>query len=95
MMVVVIIIIISSQRSGKTTQYVQINPVYSYLTDCRLSNLGKVANEVAARTVVLGHDVKEKRLHIVVQGLVVQEEFCQQAQVLTVGLYDTSKTHRM
>lgn len=32
------------------------------------------------------HDVKKKRLHIVVEGFVVQKEFRQQAEMLTVLL---------
>lgn len=46
--------------------------------------LGEVAHEMAALAVVLREDVEEERLHVVVQGLVVQEQLGQQAQVLTV-----------
>lgn len=41
---------------------------------------------MAARVVGLGHDVEQERFHVVVQGLVVQEEFGQQTQVLAVNL---------
>lgn len=39
---------------------------------------------MAALAVVLREDVEKERLHVVVQGLVVQEQLGQQAQVLTV-----------
>lgn len=46
--------------------------------------LWEVANEVAAFAVVLGQDVEKEGLYIVVEGLVVQKQLGQQAQVLTV-----------
>lgn len=46
--------------------------------------LGEVADKVAAFAVVLGEDVEKEGLHIVVEGLVVQEQFSKQTQVLTV-----------
>lgn len=46
--------------------------------------LGEVANEVATFAVVLGQDVEKEGLHVVVEGLVVQEQLGQQTQVLTV-----------
>lgn len=46
--------------------------------------LGEVANKVATFAVVLGQDVEKEGLHIIVEGLVVQEELGQQTQVLTV-----------
>lgn len=39
-----------------------------------------------AARVHLGHDVKEERVRVVVECLVVEEEFGQQAQVLCVRL---------
>lgn len=39
---------------------------------------------MAAFTVVLGEDVEKEGLHIVVEGLVIQEQFSEQTQVLTV-----------
>jgi len=48
--------------------------------------LGKVANNMAASGVGLGHHIKQERLHIIIQGLVVKEEFCQKTEVLAVKL---------
>lgn len=45
---------------------------------------------MAALTVILCEHVEEKGLYIVVQSLVVQEELCQQAQILTVYCADIS-----
>lgn len=39
---------------------------------------------MATFAVVLGEDVKKEGLHVIVESLVVQEEFGQQTQVLTV-----------
>lgn len=39
--------------------------------------LGEITNEVAAFAVVLGQDVEKEGLHIIVEGLVVQEKFGQ------------------
>lgn len=41
------------------------------------SYLGEVANEVATLAVILGQDVEKEGLHIIVEGLVVQEKFGQ------------------
>lgn len=38
------------------------------------------------RVVSFGHNVEEKRLNIVIESLVIQEEFGQQTQVLTINL---------
>lgn len=46
--------------------------------------LGEVANKVAPFVVVLGQDVEKEGLHVIVEGLVVQEQLGQQTQVLTV-----------
>ena len=46
--------------------------------------LGEVADEVATFAVILGQDVEKEGLHIIVEGLVVQEQLGQQTQVLTV-----------
>lgn len=40
-------------------------------------HLGEVADDVRPLLVDLGQDVEDKGLHVKVQGLVVQEEFCQ------------------
>lgn len=45
---------------------------------------------MAAFTVILCEYIKEEGLHIVVQRLMVQEEFGQQAQILTVYCADIS-----
>lgn len=47
---------------------------------------------MAARVVCFGHDVEEERFHVVIQSLVVQEEFRQQTQVLTVNLGEKNIT---
>lgn len=41
---------------------------------------------MTACVVRFSHDIEEKRLNIVIQSLVIQEEFGQQTQVLTVNL---------
>lgn len=41
---------------------------------------------MAAGVVSLGHNVEEEGFDVVIQSLVVQEEFGQQTQVLTVNL---------
>lgn len=46
--------------------------------------LREVTDEVAAFAIVLSEDVEKEGLHIIVQGLVVQEQLGQQTQVLTV-----------
>ena len=46
--------------------------------------LGEVADEVASLAVILGQDVEKEGFHIVVEGLVIQEQLGQQTQVLTV-----------
>ena len=48
--------------------------------------LGEVAHEVAALAVVLGQHVEEEGLNVVVEGLVVQEQLGQEAEVLAVDL---------
>lgn len=42
---------------------------------------------MATCVVSFSHDIEEKRFNIVVQRLVVQEEFSQQTQVLTINLW--------
>lgn len=46
--------------------------------------LREVTDEVAAFAIVLSEDVEKEGLHIIIQGLVVQEQLGQQTQVLTV-----------
>ena len=50
------------------------------------TDLTKVADYVTALPVVFSQDVKQERLHVVVQGLVIEEKFGEQAQVLAVCL---------
>lgn len=45
---------------------------------------------MTALLVVLREDVEEERLHIVIQGLVIQEELGQQAEVLAEEFADIS-----
>ena len=45
---------------------------------------------MAALLVVDGQDVEEERLHVIVEGLVVQEQLGQEAQVLAVDLTDVT-----
>lgn len=42
---------------------------------------------MATCVVSFSHDIEEKRFNIVIQRLVVQEEFSQQTQVLTINLW--------
>lgn len=46
--------------------------------------LGEVTDKVATFAVVLGEDIEKEGLDIIVEGLVVQEQFGQQTQVLAV-----------
>ena len=57
--------------------------------------LWEISNDVRPVAVDLCQDVEEERLHIKVECLVVQEQFGQQAQILTVDLENmtTSSTH--
>lgn len=54
------------------------------------SYLGEVAHKMTALLVVPGQYVEEEWLHIVIQGLVIQEEFGQQAEVLAEEFADIS-----
>ena len=45
----------------------------------------EVANDVTALVIPQSHDIEEKRLDIVAQRFVIQEQHGQQAEVLTVG----------
>lgn len=47
---------------------------------------GEVADEVAALAVVDGERVEEERLHVVVERLVIEEKFGQEAKVLAIDL---------
>ena len=47
---------------------------------------GEVPHHVRSVLVYLAHDVKEERVDVVVERLVIQKELGQQAQLLTVGL---------
>ena len=48
--------------------------------------LAEVAHQVTALPVVLGQHVEQEGLHVVVEGLVVQEELDQETEVLTIDL---------
>lgn len=54
------------------------------------SYLGEVAHKMTALLVVPRQYVEKERLHIVIQGLVIQEEFGQQAEVLAEKFADIS-----
>lgn len=54
------------------------------------THLREVAYQMAALHIVLGQHIEKKWLHIVIERLVVQEEFCQEAQVLAVNGTDIS-----
>ena len=41
---------------------------------------------MATFAVILGENIEEERLHIVIQGLVVQEQLGQETKVLTIYL---------
>lgn len=51
-----------------------------------MHHLGEIANNMGSLPVHLRQDVKDKGLHVEVQGLVVQEKLGQQTQVLAVYL---------
>ena len=46
--------------------------------------LREITNDMRPLLVIFGQYVEEERRHVVVQGLVVKEQFGQQAQILTV-----------
>ena len=48
--------------------------------------LAEVAHQVAALRIVLGQDIEEEWLHVVVERLVIEEEFDEETEVLTVDL---------
>lgn len=50
------------------------------------SYLREVSNQMTPCVVSFSHDIEEERFNIVIQSLVVQEEFGQQTQVLAVNL---------
>ena len=52
----------------------------------RLLLLAEVADDVKAVVVALAHDVEQERVGVVIQGLVVEEQLGQEAQILSVGL---------
>ena len=43
--------------------------------------------------VVLGHDVEEEGVSVVVEGLVIQEQFGQQAEVLSIRLWERGEEY--
>ena len=50
--------------------------------------LREVADDVEAVGIVLSHDVEEEGVRVVVEGLVVQEQFSQQTEVLGIRLWE-------
>lgn len=48
--------------------------------------LGEIANDVGSLPIHFSQDVEHERLHIEVQGFVIQEELGQEAEVLAVNL---------
>lgn len=50
--------------------------------------LGKVANKMTALNIILCQHIEKKWLHIIIESLVIQEEFSQQAQILAVDSAD-------
>jgi len=50
------------------------------------NNLGEVSNEVAAGLISSSQHIEMKRLDVVVERLVIEEEFRQQTKVLTIDL---------
>jgi len=50
------------------------------------TNLREISNKVASNVVIYRQHIEVERLHIIVQGLVVKEEFGEQTEVLAVDL---------
>jgi len=48
------------------------------------ANLWEVANDMSTLPIDLCQNVEEKRLNVEVQSLMIEEQFCKQAQVLAV-----------
>lgn len=71
-------LVIQMHGKKKVKERVRRNGLRGYLRE--------VSDEVATSVVSFSHDVEEKRFDVIVQSLVVQEEFGQQTQVLTVNL---------
>lgn len=51
-----------------------------------MNNLGEIPNDVEAPLVPLSQDVEQKRVCVVVEGLVIEEELRKETQVLSVCL---------
>lgn len=49
-------------------------------------HLGEISNKMAASVIGFSHHIKEEWLHVVVQCLVVQEEFGKETKVLAINL---------
>ena len=49
-------------------------------------HLGEVSDYMKAIVVILCHDIEEEGVSVIVEGLVVQEQLCQEAQVLGIQL---------
>ena len=50
------------------------------------ADLAEVPHQVTALAVILGEDIEQERLHVIVERLVVEEQLDEQAEVLTVDL---------
>jgi len=50
------------------------------------NNLGEVSNKVTTSVITSCQNIEVKRFHVVVERLVVKEEFRQQTKVLTIDL---------
>ncbi len=51
-----------------------------------VSHLGEISDNVETATVVLGHHVEEKGIRVIIQRLVIEEQFREQTQILRVCL---------
>jgi hypothetical protein len=54
------------------------------------TNLGEVANEMAAFMIINCQHIEEEWLYVVVKRLVVEEQLSEKAQILTVDLIHVS-----
>lgn len=52
--------------------------------------LGKIADQMTTLAIVDCQDVEQERLHVIVKRFVIEEEFGQQAEVLTINLIDVA-----
>ena len=66
----------------------EVKPITAaiYIITLQVLYLGEVSDYVETEQVVLSHDVEEEGIRVIVESLVIQKQFCQQAQVLGIGL---------